>query len=414
MKIEFKPHYSFEINDCKTSTIHAVFTSLLSKILGDLYHLILLSFANHYMSLSEKPFSCDKCENSEDFIWKSRHGKDTKFTTEWAEILVPQLQIQCKCCSKKMFLTRKLLGMNERKRIAHSTAKKLALIGALTTYRSCREIVSLFGSSISRTSIWKSVQKIGSQIEFSLDTDGLAEGMADGTGIPIQGIKKRGRELKVFAQKTARGGLRIAGLAIGKYESGWDAVFEPLRAQFEEMGSFHLTLDGDKAILKGLKANIEVTVQRCLWHIPHQIKYYLWKDKIKSKSDIWYKIMTDTLLLISLPKELPEEDLAKEIVKKKQEVLNSLIKLLAENDCHHCITHLNNARDDMFTGFERGIRGKTTSLVERIMRTVNLRINVGKWGDAGALNVLRIRLGYYYNGFKAMDKKEVIKVHKVA
>ena len=69
--------------------------------------------------------------------------------------------------------------------------------------------------------------------------------------------------------------------------------------------------------------------------------------------------------------------------------------------CKNCITYLKNAKDEMYTGFEHGLEGKTNSLIERVMRTVNLRINVGKWGEQGALNLLRIRLAYYYNGFRA-------------
>ena len=53
----------------------------------------------------------------------------------------------------------------------------------------------------------------------------------------------------------------------------------------------------------------------------------------------------------------------------------------------------------MFTNFSNKWQGKTTSLIERIMRTVNLRVNVGKWSSKGVLNVIKIRLAHYYNGF---------------
>ena len=66
--------------------------------------------------------------------------------------------------------------------------------------------------------------------------------------------------------------------------------------------------------------------------------------------------------------------------------------------------YLLNARPDMFTAFEKKLNGKTTSLVERVMRTVNLRINVGKWSTGGALNSLKVRLSYYYNDFDVDDK----------
>ena len=50
---------------------------------------------------------------------------------------------------------------------------------------------------------------------------------------------------------------------------------------------------------------------------------------------------------------------------------------------------------------ENRLEGKTTSRVERLFRTVNMRVNVSKWSTEGALNVTRVRLAYYYNGFDA-------------
>ncbi len=38
-------------------------------------------------------------------------------------------------------------------------------------------------------------------MEFSIDPEELPEGEAGGTGVGIHGIKKRGKELKIFIQK---------------------------------------------------------------------------------------------------------------------------------------------------------------------------------------------------------------------
>ena len=48
--------------------------------------------------------------------------------------------------------------------------------------------------------IWKSVQKTAAEIDFQLDEKELPLGEADGTGVGIKGIAKRGKELKVFVQ----------------------------------------------------------------------------------------------------------------------------------------------------------------------------------------------------------------------
>ncbi len=67
----------------------------------------------------------------------------------------------------------------------------------------------------------------------------------------------------------------------------------------------------------------------------------------------------------------------------------------------HTVSYLENARSDIFTAIERRLTGKTTSKGERVMRTVNIRVSVSKWSIAGALNVTKVRLAYYYNGFDA-------------
>ena len=98
----------------------------------------------------------------------------------------------------------------------------------------------------------------------------------------------------------------------------------------------------------------------------------------------------------------------------KKERLNSLLEYCRERKLKGCCTYLQNAKPDMFTAFMKRLNGKTTSKVERVMRTVNLRINVGKWSASGALNAVKIRLSYYYNGFDIDEKGyENISVTKV-
>jgi hypothetical protein len=80
--------------------------------------------------------------------------------------------------------------------------------------------------------------------------------------------------------------------------------------------------------------------------------------------------------------------------------------LCREKEYKHAAVYLENARKNLFTGILNRLRGKTTSHVERIMRTVNGRINVSKWARRGALNVTKVRLAYYYNGFGFDPEKE--------
>ena len=89
------------------------------------------------------------------------------------------------------------------------------------------------------------------------------------------------------------------------------------------------------------------------------------------------------------------------MVESKKIQLEDMIIYCRNNEYAHMVSYLENAKPDMFTALEKRLVGKTTSRVERVMRTVNTRVNVSKWSKAGALNVTKVRLAYYYNGFDA-------------
>lgn len=65
----------------------------------------------------------------------------------------------------------------------------------------------------------------------------------------------------------------------------------------------------------------------------------------------------------------------------------------------------------MFTALENRLNGRTSSLAERVMKNVNMRINVGKWTPPGALNAMKVRLAYYYNDWQpGIPKVENVKI----
>ncbi len=411
MEVTVAINYVVDLPDCKVDTMTSAYKKLQCMIFSDMVMQVLIQFATNYMKEKEKPFSC-KCGNSTDFIWKTKNAKPTTILTIFCEVILDQMQVQCKCCGAKKYITRELLEIASRHKMSEMTEKVFALIGSLASFRVSEKIVGMFGINLTKMAIWRCVQKVGKTIEFSIDANESNEFEADGTGIPIQWIKKRGKELKVFIQKKITGGVRIAGLSLGNYHRGWDKLFEPLLKQLKEFNEVLLLTDGDTSILKGL-TNITIIVQRCLWHIPHQAKFTMWEDKIKRKSEVWLYILCRLYTITSLPRLIDDDDEIATIIKQKTETLDTLITYCFENEYMKTYTYLLNAKPDMFTAFEKKLNGKTTSLVERVMRTVNLRINVGKWSTRGALNALKVRLAYYYNGFDVCDKNyDKIRIQK--
>jgi len=400
--IGFDCQFDVHLKDSTISSILIAFAELLPQLLADFFQKVLVGFGEHAMALKKKPFACGCCGNDEDFTWKTRHGKETKIHAFYRWVRLQQLQVHCKRCGSKLYITRKLLGMEPNKRIAAEVYRKLGLLGSLTTYRVAEKIGGMFGWAVDKMTIWSAVQKTASEIDFKLDAKELPLGEADGTGIGIKGIEKRGKELKVFVQYKKGGGVRIAGLDIGNYNGSWDKLFKNSIEVFKKLRRrFLLITDGDTSIVDGLKDKVKIIVQRCLWHIPYQAKYVLWQDTVKHKSVEWLYVVSELMEICAIRPLVDCKKTIEKMIESKRKRLEAVIVHCREKGYKHTASYLENAQPDMFTAIEKRLNGKTTSKVERVMRTVNMRANVSKWSDAGALNVTKVRLAYYYNGFDA-------------
>jgi hypothetical protein len=75
-------------------------------------------------------------------------------------------------------------------------------------------------------------------------------------------------------------GIRVAGINTGSYNGNWNPLFKQSLKAHQEFTSFFLVTDGD-SILDGLAGNVKFLYQRCLLHLPHQLKFALWQDRAK-------------------------------------------------------------------------------------------------------------------------------------
>ena len=105
--------------------------------------------------------------------------------------------------------------------------------------------------------------------------------------------------------------------------------------------------------------------------------------------------------ICSIRSGLDDDEEIRAMIALKTKTLDALVEDCRKKECKHAVAYLENARSDLFTGISNRLEGKTSSRVERLFRTVNMRINVSKWTTDGALNVSKVRLAYYYNGFDA-------------
>ncbi|MBW1717322.1 MAG: hypothetical protein JRJ77_16120, partial [Deltaproteobacteria bacterium] len=70
--------------------------------------------------------------------------------------------------------------------------------------------------------------------------------------------------------------------------------------------------------------------------------------------------------------------MAENFIQHKLDQFNSLIAYCWIKGYEHTTNYLLNARADLFSGIEKRVMGATLSYIERVMRMVNMRINVAK------------------------------------
>lgn len=127
------------------------------------------------------------------------------------------------------------------------------------------------------------------------------------------------QKASILRQHKKGGGIRIARLTIGRYDKDWNKLFQPLIAGFKKFKrKFLLTTDGDTGALKTLKGKVKILFQRCLWHIPYQMKFYLWKDNVKRKSKDWYYCLSALFKIYAIREHVDDDKLIDSMVELKE------------------------------------------------------------------------------------------------
>jgi hypothetical protein len=161
-----------------------------------------------------------------------------------------------------------------------------------------------------------------------------------------------------------------------------------LRKRLKTIGAENLVHDGFENL-----AGCATNVQRCRWHLVHQLKYYLRQDGVPFGSRSFYQNSLKKILWDS---------------KNGPEKLNSYVKDLKNNGLKQSAKHLSNAQHEAFTWANHlGFSFTTTSPLEREMRELNRRADMGvRWSDKGIESVLKVLFHYRLNE-QSVNPKEV-------
>jgi len=295
--------------------------------------------------------------------WRKRRLKTSRGSFR---LLV--LQANCKTCGRTFRPLNDLIGLPFSRRFLDEFVEKGILTAVnLPFARASNMIKTLTAGQISAETIRQKVHAKAADLELDEDVSDKTV-LVDSTKVK-SGKKKRGASVQLAI--TARKGPELAGrpsiqkrllhLHVGNSRK--------LRKRLKAISPENLVHDGFESL-----AGCATNVQRCRWHLVHQLKYYLRQDGVSFESRPSYQDSLKRILWDS---------------KNGPEKLNAFVKGLESIGLKQSAKHLSNAQAEAFTWVSNsGFSFTTTSPLEREMRELNRRADVGtRWTDKGIENV---------------------------
>jgi hypothetical protein len=298
------------------------------------------------------------------------------------------LQAKCKCCGRAFRPFTNALGLPSSRRCTDELMEKAISLGVQMPFQRSSDILKkLTAGSLSAEGIRQKIAAKAKNVVLRDDVSGKTV-LTDSTKVKA-GRKERGASVQMAI--TAEPGPVVAGRrtirkALVHLHVG---DIEPLRDHLGAIRPQRIVHDGDTDF-----SACADSVQRCRWHLVHQLKHYLWQDGIPYEDRGIYQSRLKDILF-------GERNTA-------PRMLDTFIKDLEAAGCTTSAEHLQNARYETFTyRNDRSFTYVTTTPIEREMRELNRRAEVGvRWSERGVENVLKVLFHYRLNESQAQNQKE--------
>jgi hypothetical protein len=285
-------------------------------------------------------------------------------------------QLTCRDCRRTWSPFAPLLGLAPRQRVAQELVRKLVeCVTELPYGKTCRLAEAWLGASLSPKTLHARVQELGSQVVFTPADEPTAVVQADGTKVPA-GPSERGMEVRFSFQIVGRSDVhgrtvvekRIAGWGTGS--GGWKKALPP------GIATEVIITDREKGLPELLAERFpNVRHQHCEWHLSHTLNHLLYLDGVKLderkqlKAEL-SKIVWGTTI---------ENRRVRYAALCSQVSAYSKAYVMLMDAMHNVL-------------FDVPSRERTTSVIEREMREINRRSDVGvRWSERGIDNLLRLR-----------------------
>jgi len=311
------------------------------------------------------PLVCPRCQHGT-FIrkgWRTR-----KIRTSRGTFQIRLAQVSCRRCRRTFRPYALRLGLPSTLRFLSEVEEKMVDLATQLSYRRSSAILSrLTGARVCSETIRRRIFEKAREKKIQSLPETVEHCLVDDTKIKA-GRKTRGEEVHM-AISVERGPLlhgrptlkkTLLSLSLGGPKT--------LKKVLRQLSPKRLVHDGFLNL-----SDCAQKVQRCRWHLPNELRTFLSVDGIQ-----WSKTT-------SIAAELREI-----LWCRGPLAYDRFTVALRRHGLHTSSRHLENARKEIFAyRGDSGFEFTTTSPLEREMRELNRRMDVGaRWSDEGAENML--------------------------
>ena len=351
-------------------------------ILGEIFRETVLSYqqkllkqdlGNRYQRKRiEANFACPRC-NGRRFTRKGKRQRIYKSVIGKVKLYL--LQVRCSDCGHRFCPYKDSIGLAFSNRISPGLIERQMDLTCHIPYGKAQNFIRLcLDTSISPLTIRKAIDAEADSIrkEKAAAEDKVV--YYDSTKVKA-GSKERGESIHLAV--TARPYYKQDGrprmwkqfmfLKTGKAKT--------IKESLKSLNAKAIVHDGDMDL-----SGCAPLIQRCLWHLPRQLYHFLWMDGVgKFAAKPYVKELIDVLH-------------HSQSIEAMMQGYRKIIDLLKKKDLRHSVVHLKNAEKEITTARKNGLDYPTTSPIEREMREINRRADVGvRWSIKGIENLLLVK-----------------------
>lgn len=320
---------------------------------------------------------CERCGvvHSGRLTLLRRGSRQRTLRTSSGVLVFALKQLTCRDCRRTWSPFAQLLGLAPRQRIAEELVRKMVEgVTELSYAKTCEFAEAWLGASVTPKTLHRFVQERGARLRFT-PAEPTRVVVADGTKVPA-GSSERGTDVRLSFQileRYAEHGRvvvekRIAGWGMGP--GGWsDALPAGICTEV-------IVTDREKGLPELIAERFPgIRHQHCEWHLSHTLGHLLYLDGVKVKER---KPLTAKLSHIMWG----------ETTKDRRGAYVKFCAGLENRPKAHSM--LSDALQNVL--FEKRSSERTSSVMEREMREINRRSDVGvRWSERGIDNLLRLR-----------------------